>query len=203
MGSGDRKPYETATVLDQTFLDLCHDSLVNQLELIVDIEAPSGDKAYTNPTGTQVEITSLLHGFVIGDSVEITSASDSGLVGTFTIIATGFSQDVFRITKGSAVAPATGVLEYNQTLHLSDRNKFVGQYFYEARLVFPIIKRTVGEFLSTEIEFSNLSLEINNADQKFNRLLPAGIDYDGWIGKSVAVKLGLRDVAATYKEIFR
>lgn len=131
MANGNRKPYESATVLDQDFLDAAHDNLANQLEMIVDIDTPAG------------------------------------------------------------------------VIHVSDRNKFVGDTFYEARLNFPTIKRTIGELLSPEIEFSNLTLELNNVDGKFNNILPAGADYGGWIGKSVEVKIGLRDVASTYKSIFK
>lgn len=130
MATSDRKPYESATVLDQSFLDDCQDNLCNQLELIVDIDSPVG------------------------------------------------------------------------MLHLSDRNKYVGSTFYEARLNFPTISRTIGEYLSPTLEFSQLQLEINNADGQFNSVLPAGADYAGWIGREVSVKLGLRDVVSTYKEIF-
>ena len=130
MATSDRKPYETATVLDQDFLDDCFDNLVNQIELIVDIESPTG------------------------------------------------------------------------TLHLSDRNKYVGDTFYEARLKFPTIERTIGEFLSPTLEFSQLQLEINNADERYNDILPSGVNFDGWVGRQITVKLGLRDVASTYKEIF-
>jgi hypothetical protein len=130
MATSNRRPYETATVLDQAFLDDCHDNLVNQLEMIVDVDSPIG------------------------------------------------------------------------TLHLSDRNKYVGSTFYEARLNFPVITRTIGEYLSPTLEFSQLQIEINNADGKFNTILPAGGDYTGWIGKAISVKIGLRDVASTYTEIF-
>lgn len=201
MAGGNRKPFLTATVLDQNLLDKCHDNLVNQLELIVDIQAPSGAKSYTNPTANEVEISAVRHGYIVGQTITIIEADDSGLVGDWPIISR--TEDSFRINKGSAVSPASGSLEYEQTLHLSDRNKYVGHHFYEARLKFPIVKRTVGEFLSSEIEFSSVQFEINNADQMFNRLLPGGEDFDGWIGKRVSVKLGLRDVAATYTEIFR
>ena len=131
MGSSDRRPYESAMILNQAFLDASHDSLVNQLELIVDIEAPDGS-----------------------------------------------------------------------ILHLSDRNKYVGGTFYEARLVFPLISRTIGEYLSPELEFESLQLEINNADEAFNHILPAGDDFEAWVGKRVTAKLGLRDVASTYTTIF-
>lgn len=131
MSTANRKPYETSTVLDQAFLNECHDNLCSQLELVVDIESPTG------------------------------------------------------------------------TLHFSDRNKYVGGTYYEARLQFPVIQRTIGDFLSPTLEFSQLTLEINNADGKYNDILPAGDNYDGWIGRAISVKLGLRDVSSTYKEIFR
>jgi len=138
MANSDRKPYLTATVLDQDLLDNAQDNLVNDFEMIVDIETPTAE-----------------------------------------------------------------------VLHLSDRNKYVGSgdpgdagVFYEARVRFPIIKKTIGEFLSPAIKFSTLSLEINNADGKFNRLLPAGDDYDGWIGRKVTVSLGLRNLKSSYFKIF-
>lgn len=130
MGNSDRQPHLTATVLDQDFLDQAQDNLVNQLEMILELEVPTG------------------------------------------------------------------------TLYLSDRNKYVGSRFYEARLKFPEITRTVGEFLSPSLEFSSIDLEINNADSKYNNILPSGADYASWIGNSVVVKIGLRDVASTYTTIF-
>jgi len=42
MGSSDRRPYLTATVLDQDFLDEAHSNLENDLELIVEIDSPTG-----------------------------------------------------------------------------------------------------------------------------------------------------------------
>lgn len=130
MATIDRKPYLTATTLDQAFLDECQDNLTNQLELIVDVETPNG------------------------------------------------------------------------YLYLSDRNKYVGERFYEARLNFPVIARTIGEYLNPSIEFSDLQIEINNSDSLLNPILPSGADYSSWIGKTVSVKLGLRDVQTTYREIF-
>lgn len=132
MASGDRKPYLTATVLDQDLLDACSDNLANQLEMAVDIQRPDG-------------------GFI----------------------------------------------------YASDRNKYVGDTFYEALLEFPVIKRTVGEFLSNNLEFSQLTLDISNVDGRFNDILPSGANFDGWIGRSVEVKIGLRDVGSTYTTIFK
>lgn len=91
----------------------------------------------------------------------------------------------------------------NNLLYLSDRNKYVGDDFYEARLRFPVIKRTVGELLSPSVEFSSVRLEVNNADGKFNSILPGGSAYEGMIGREVVIMLGLSDKSATYKTIFK
>ena len=130
MSSGDRRRYLTATVLDQDFLDHCMDNLENKLELVVDIETP-----------------------------------------------TGF-------------------------IRASDRPKYVDGVFYDNRLVFPVINRTVGEWLSPELEFSTQRIELNNSDGEFDEFIPGGANYDGFIGKTVKVRLGLRDVASTYTTIF-
>lgn len=90
------------------------------------------------------------------------------------------------------------------TIYASNRNKYVGSTFYEALLNLPVIERTLGDWLSPELEFSALTLnELSNVDGRFNEFLPGGANFGGWIGKEVEVKLGLRDVAATYKTIFK
>lgn len=130
MASGDRKPFETATVLDQDLLNSCHDNLLNRLEMVCDI-----------------------------------------------------------------------VLT-NKTLRLSDRAKYVDGIYYEPRINFPLISRTVGEYLQPELQFSDLQLEISNVDGSFNDLLPGGSLYDSWVGASVTVSLGLRDLGSTYRNVF-
>ena len=135
MGTSDRLPHLTATVLNQAFLDEAQDNLNNQLEMILDLEV--------NP---------------------------------------GFN--------------ASGIAR------ISDLNKYVGGTFYEALTNFPVITRTVGELLSPTLQLDGLRVEINSVDERFNSLLPSGALYDGWIGKTVTVKLGLRDVASTYSTIF-
>lgn len=42
MGSSNRRLFLTATVLDQDYLDQQHDALYNKLEMIVDIDSPTG-----------------------------------------------------------------------------------------------------------------------------------------------------------------
>lgn len=88
------------------------------------------------------------------------------------------------------------------TIRLSDRNKYVGEHFYEARMRFPVITRTAGEWLSGEIQFQVAEIELSNVDGKFNSYLPGGSNFEGWVGRSVSVKLGLGETASTYKTIF-
>lgn len=129
----NRKPYETATTLDQAFLDECFANLTNQIEMVVEIELP-----------------------------------------------------------GSA-----------GWIYASDRNKYVDEIFYEALLSFPVIERTIGEWLSGELDFSTLELELSNVDGRFNPYLPGGNYFNGWIGRVIFVKVGLRNVESTYKTIFK
>lgn len=88
-------------------------------------------------------------------------------------------------------------------IHASDRNKYVDGTFYQALLNFPTISRTVGEWLTPEIQFSTLTLQLSNADGRYNKYLPAGTSFASWVGKTVEVKLGLSEIGATYKSIFK
>jgi hypothetical protein len=131
MSSSDRRPYLTATALNQALLNACHDNLECRIEMICEIETPTG------------------------------------------------------------------------RIYASDRNKYVGNTFYEALLVFPTISRTVGEWLSNELTFSTLTIELSNVDERFNNLLPGGADYGSWVGREVVVKVGLAEQASTYTTIFK
>lgn len=130
MSSNDRRPYLSATSLDQNLLDFCHDNLDTRLEMVVEIETPTA------------------------------------------------------------------------TIYASDRNKYVGSTFYEALLKFPIINRTVGEWLTPTIQFSQLKIEISNADGRFNGIMPSGPAFGSWVGKRVTVKIGIGELTATYITIF-
>ncbi len=129
MASRNRFEHETATVLDQEFLDRAADNLNNELVLAVDIETP-------------------------------------------------IVETIIRV---------------------SDRHTYIGSRFYEARTTFPIIKKTLGQWLHPQLEFSTLEIEVNNVDGRYNQFVQAG----SWIGKTVTVRLGLRDVESTYRTIFQ
>ena len=88
-------------------------------------------------------------------------------------------------------------------IYASDRNKYVGNTFYEALLVFPTIARTVGEWLSPTLQFSTITLELSNADGRFNTYLPGGATYNSFIGRQIQVKIGIAQQASTYFTIFK
>lgn len=130
MSSSNRKPYLSATVIDQDLLDDCADNLDNRLELVVEIETPDG------------------------------------------------------------------------YIYASDRNKYVGGRFYEALLNFPVINRTIGEWLAPDLQFSSITLELSNVDGRFNKYLPGGASFGNWVGKKVMVRLGIDEAALSYRTIF-
>lgn len=132
MSSSDRKPWLTATVLNQQLLDDSQDNLAGGLEPIVEIAAPDGS-----------------------------------------------------------------------IIRASDRNKYVGEHFYEALTNFPTITRTLGDWLSGGIEFSELEFELSNVDGRYNKYLPGGANFAGWVGRLVTVKIGLKEQASTYTTVFR
>lgn len=88
------------------------------------------------------------------------------------------------------------------TIYASDRNKYVGSVFYEALLNFPVINRTIGEWLAPDLQFSSITLELSNVDGRFNKYLPGGSTFGNWIGKRVLVKMGIAEAAASYRTIF-
>jgi hypothetical protein len=88
------------------------------------------------------------------------------------------------------------------TVYVSDRNKYVDGTFYEALTDIPLVRRSIGEWLSPEIEFSRLTLGVGNVDGRFNKFNPGGASFAGWIGKRVAIRMGLRDVGSTYTTIY-
>lgn len=132
MSSANRRPYLTASAISQELLNAASDNLANQIELIVDIEAPDGS-----------------------------------------------------------------------IIRASDRNKYVGEHFYEALTRFPDVSRTIGEFLGQGIVFSEMTFELSNVDGRYNKFLPGGASFAGWVGRLVTVKIGLRDVASSYVQIFK
>lgn len=89
------------------------------------------------------------------------------------------------------------------TIYASDRNKYVGGRFYECLTEFPLVKRSLGSWLSPVVEFSTLTISLGNVDGRFNKYLPGGASFQGWIGRSVTIKIGLRDVEETYIDVFK
>lgn len=90
----------------------------------------------------------------------------------------------------------------------SDRNKYLvdgsgNGTFYEALLKFPKINRTLGEWLTPELEFSTLELELSNVDGRFNPYLPGGASYSPWVNRDIVAMVGLAEVANSYTTVFK
>lgn len=131
------------------------------------------------------------------------SGSDRQLYLTATVLDQAFLD---ATAQDNLVTSLTMVVDIDSgigTIHASDRNCYVGSSFYQARCKFPLINRQISHWLTNTIEFSSLTIELNNADGTFNPLELGGADYSGFVGKSIEVKVGLRDVASTYTRIFK
>jgi hypothetical protein len=89
------------------------------------------------------------------------------------------------------------------TLRFADRPKYVGDDFYEGRATFPKIFRTIGELQAPSIKFSELEVQLANMDGFYNQYLEGGASYFSFIGAELTIKMGLRDVAASFKTIFQ
>lgn len=87
-------------------------------------------------------------------------------------------------------------------IYASDRNKYVGERFYEALLTFPVTSRTIGEWLAPDLQFSSIQLELSNVDGRFNKYLPGGDTFGNWLGKTVIVKLGIAEAVGSYRTVF-
>lgn len=87
-------------------------------------------------------------------------------------------------------------------IHASDRNKYVGNVFYEAITELPSVRRSLGDWLNPQLEFSTLTFSISNVDGRFNKYLQAGDNYESWINKGIDLRVGLRDVSSSYFSIF-
>ena len=132
MSGKDRRPWESAAVIDQALLDYCQDNLLNGMESIIEITAPDGS-----------------------------------------------------------------------IIRASDRNKYVGEHFYEALTNFPSVTRTVGDWLGTGLVFSEIDFELSNVDGRFNKFLPGGANFGTWVNRPVVLKIGLAEQAATYLTVFK
>ena len=97
---------------------------------------------------------------------------------------------VATLTKGDVV------------LRFSDRAKYVGNDYYEGRAKFPEIVRTIGELISPSIQFSEMEVKLNNVDGFYNSYLSGGANYISFIGARIEIKIGLRDLSATYFTLF-
>ena len=217
MSSSDRRPYLTATVLDQAFLDNAADNLENQLQMIVEIAAPESFARRVTVQTMQIASPGVVeaedHRFTEAQAIKFEGAgtvpNEITLGTTYYTKNLDFEEFNVSTTPGGAAIDFTGsfagpisVYGTDVKIRASDRNIPVGARFYQALTQFPVIKRTLGEWLDTTLEFSSLQFSLSNVDERFNAILPSGASYAGFVGRSLVVKLGLRDVSSTYLTLF-
>jgi hypothetical protein len=216
MSGKDRRPHESATVLDQTLLDFSQDNLDNRLQMIVEIERPQAEEqrhSCSFTVGSPGVVYSKYNPFIEFQAIifetsgslppELTAGQTyyvrNPYDGNFEVSATILGATIDFSSSGSGSSSAS---HQSGLIRVSDRNIFVGARFYEARTIIPVVQRTVGEWLRPTIEFGSLQLELNNVDKRYSGMLPGGDNYSGQINKRVQIKLGLRDVESTYFTIF-
>lgn len=89
------------------------------------------------------------------------------------------------------------------TLHVSDRNKYVGSTFYRSLAVLPKLKRTIGQWLNPNVEFDAITLPVNNSDGRFNKYLPGGSSFSNITGRPITAMIGIAEDVSTYKNIWK
>ncbi len=87
-------------------------------------------------------------------------------------------------------------------IRVSNIPKYVGNDFYEGRAKLPQIKRTLGDFLSSSIQFSDATIEINNVDGIYNEYFLGGDNFITFVGATIVFQFGLRDVESSYQTMF-
>lgn len=93
-------------------------------------------------------------------------------------------------------------------LYLSDRAKYMkllggeGETFFDPRVTFPQINRTIGDFLDNTLELSSLQITVNNADGFFNTIMPGGDLYNGFINKVMVIQIGIGEDGSNYRTVF-
>jgi len=218
MSSSDRRPHETAIVIDQEFLDYSQDNLEQKLQTIAEIESIQADQEKYSCSISSPDSPALIlcenHVFIEGDPIIFTTSGNLPLplIAGTTYYARIINHNSFNVSAtpiGGLIATTgtqTGIHEAAYgigIIRVSDRNIFVGNRFFGARTLFPLVTRTLGEWLRPTIEFSSIQITLNNVDGIYNKILPGGENYGGFINKSINIKMGLRDVEATYFNIFQ
>lgn len=123
------------------------------------------------------------------------------------LTATNVTQDLLNECQDNQLNGLESIIELEapdgSLIRISDRNKYVGEHFYEALTNFPSITRSVGDWLGGSLVFSEIEFEVSNVDGRFNRYLPLGNDFSNWVGRSVELKIGLAEQEVTYFSVFK
>lgn len=100
------------------------------------------------------------------------------------------------------------ILSPTVTFRVSDQSFYVQDetgynHYYDARLdKGPTINVTVGEWLQSNYEVSDIKLVLNNRDGLYNDYLPYGDSYKQWSGAKVIIKVGFGEKISNYMTLF-
>jgi hypothetical protein len=206
-----KNAYELATTLSQDMLDETFLGGENQIEA-VGILTKTLSGVFTVTLASPAVFTSPDQGLVNGDPVALTTtgALYTGLTagGTYYLInKSGTTFNLSATVGGTAINTSgtqSGVHMWTRTwtIRFADRPKFVGNDFYEGRASFPQVKKTIGDLLAPTLQFSQFEVVLANMDGFYNAYLTSGVSYFSFIGSVLQIKIGLRDVAASFLTIF-
>jgi hypothetical protein len=172
--------------------------------MVVEIDLPDFNEVtipWTYSAGV-VTFTLADHGLDYLNTLTITNSTSGGVNGT-RLVTRVIDANTFTVSATAGAASGTSDVLCVRKIYASDRNKYVGDTYYEARVKLPQIRRTIGEWLTPTIQFDNVTIEVSNVDGKYNKYQAAGTNFGSWLQNRVLVKIGLRDAAATYQTIFR
>src|SRR6056297_1938881 len=90
-----------------------------------------------------------------------------------------------------------------EQIKVADRPKYIGSFFFDGRVEFPELDKEMSDLTEAKIQFSELTLKINNLDGKYSKYLPYGADYRPFINEKVSLYVGRSDKEEGFRELFK
>lgn len=119
--------------------------------------------------------------------------------------ATSITQDFLDKTFGYGETKLQAICEItngSNVIKVSSIPKYVGDVFYEGRASLPIIRKTIGQFLTTSFQFDDTNIQLSNVDGSLNKYFINGANYNTFIGSQMIFKLGVDDIESSYINVF-
>lgn len=119
--------------------------------------------------------------------------------------ATTINQDFLDKTFGYGETKLQAVCEItngSNVIKVSSIPKYVGDVYYEGRASLPVIRKTIGQFLTTTFQFDDTNIQLSNVDGALNKYFINGENYNTFIGSQMIFKLGVDDIESSYINVF-